>query len=466
MHCTMIYSAEIGVTSDSLGYMRIAEGVSGASPFFANGKVLSHWPPLYQLSLAAVSDLFEVSSLASAKILSIILAFFFILLFNILIKNWHKDFRSIFFANLFLIGSSAIGVFQLALSEGLFMCFLLLLLILIDKTSKPVHFLFIGALCGLMVLTRYAGLGIVAGLGLFLLWQFKSIKKIAFLGIGFLISISPWILFTQWYHGSVTSREASMHLPAVRHAKGLIGTFYRFINPSEILWVGLVSILLVTVLVWWHRRHIITNIMYKKITKHVYTWMAIVYFIFLLISISFFDFKTPLNVRMLFPVYLIGLLLVINLMKKKVFVELGIKTNMALALLAIAQVVSAAVHINDFVNYGEGFTSTEWRTSPTIAIADDFYARKVYSNAASVLQFYGVKKAIGIPAKVNPKTTEPLLDYKAKYAQMIIEVQQEEAVIILLTNKKWWYYLPSLEDLSLSLSESKKQMLKDGIIYY
>ncbi|MBT8327617.1 MAG: hypothetical protein KJP21_07825 [Bacteroidia bacterium] len=470
-HILLVLNSNLGITPDGISYLRIAESIVSAEPFYVDGSFISHWPPLYPLSIAFVISSLNVSALTAATIISSVTSFSFILFTNLIITRFLKSWVTILMFNIILFGGASMGVMQMGLSEPLFMCFLMitvLALINLDKISIW-NAIVLGVLCGLMVMTRFAAIGLVLGIGIYMLIQSSSIIKTVAMSVVFVLSLLPWYLFTQAQNQAPMDRETVFHLITLKHLKGLAGSFYRFINPTEIVVLGILTLIALGILIWNKRAQLMGSL--KKLFSESYSQLFILlmcsYLLFLFVSISFFDYKTPLNVRMLFPIYVLLLLTLFYIIRNIKALKVNWSMQLSLGIVVLVHLVSTTTYASDYINNGVGFTSEKWTNSETLLACKDFDQRTIYSNASNVLAFNNFKGVRFLPVKEDGGSTLVRKDYNENYERMIHEVIKGDGAIVIFDNKKWWPYLPSKEEISKSLENSSEVLiLNDGKIYY
>lgn len=471
-HLVLVLNSQLGITPDGISYLQIGASIANNDAFYVDNQFISHWPPLYPITLAIFTLLFKVGMLTSATILSVITSFFFVLLINIFIHKYLQSWQLILLFNCVLFGSASLHVMQLGLSEPLFMIALMLTLMLVYNTSIQFNgwqLAAIGLLCGIMVMIRFAGIGVVLGVGLFVLIKSKSLLKSTIMGLVFMLTLIPWFAFTKLQNQAPMDRDTVFHLITFKHLKGLAGSFYRFVNPSEMILFGLLSTIAIGLLLWSKKAQLKSALKkaWNSDISQLLILLACSYLFFLFISISLFDYKTPLNTRMLFPFYILVLLAIFYVLKELKLSKLSLPLQLSFVVIALSHLVSTSTYASNYIKNGVGFTSKAWTNSETLAKSEDFKNKKVYSNASNVLRFYEIGKPYYLPVKEDGGSTKIRTEYTEEYDKMIQEVINNEAVIVIFENKKWWPYLPSKDEIEQSLANSGEVVtLNDGKIYY
>ncbi|NTV84157.1 MAG: hypothetical protein HGA23_07650, partial [Bacteroidales bacterium] len=216
----------LGVTSDSISYIEVSRNIKTmAGVVNDNGKVIKHWPPLYPASLAATSVLTGLDSLEAGKYLNAVVIGLFFVVFNIILKSTVQDKLIIWLSNLLLLFSLPLTVFIMFWSEGLFLLLLLAFLSFFIKwiNLKYRYLLIVSAIfAGLMILTRYAGIGLIAGAIIFIVFFHKDKIRarisdlMVFTAFAGLI-LAPWLLYTRMAGDQEEIRSCVFHPVTLQH---------------------------------------------------------------------------------------------------------------------------------------------------------------------------------------------------------------------------------------------------------
>jgi hypothetical protein len=276
---------------------------------------------------------------------------------------------------------------------------------------------------------------------------------------------------------STTNREFAFHPVGLHHVKTLIITMYDFILPISISpWIKAihfgvaVALFLLGFAIIYRKTYSKQNATSMGIVlPALCVIFSVIYIVFLVISISFFDAHTPLDDRILLPAILAltiaGITLVWSLSEALTrrwiwhgFVVLALFSVSINAIPAIAR--SVDIHKN-----GSGYTSRYWNQSEIIAYLADFPdVRTIYSNGPDVIDFLTGKKAVMIPAKVSAGTRKVNEDYEEKLNQMISECREGKALIVYFKGITWRWYLPSIEEVESTGNVPVLSRMQDGVI--
>jgi hypothetical protein len=168
--CTIIcttgrYGA--GVTPDSVTYISVARSIAdgnGIADYFGNRAILK--PPLYPIILAAVSLVFRIDPLLSARFVNAILFGLIIWLSAVLFrKHLRSAFPFVELGTVYVLVSPAIVAVSLQVwSDALFVALVLLCLIFSDmyvEKRNAVSLVLLSSSVALASLTRYLGIALV-----------------------------------------------------------------------------------------------------------------------------------------------------------------------------------------------------------------------------------------------------------------------------------------------------------------
>lgn len=167
---------------------------------------------------------------------------------------------------------------------------------------------------------------------------------------------------------------------------------------------------------------------------------ALTYLGFLAVSISFVDANTPLDDRILSPVYIAAVVVAVWLAQ-----ELLEKTEMRpryTRLLAVVGLVAfLGVQLVQGVRLaaasyagGWGFSSRSWQASPTIDRVSSLPANiLIFSNAPELVYLHTSRDAQALPRRWAPMNRQPNPNYPAQMASVEHTLSREAAVVVLFT---------------------------------
>ena len=216
----------VAVVYDSAAYLGAAENIlagKGYTEPFQPGVAITHWPPLFPLSLALISWISGLSVLNAARFLNISLFAGMLFLIGLSLKKWTKSLAAALLGMFFLLcHRDMISLYASAYSEPLFHVLGILGLLLLAcyfSDSRKGWALFAGSVCiGLAFGARYMGgwLVITGWLMLLTLGQRGIREKMRSLAIFTVFSCLPIFLFfirNHFRRGQLTSRSLGFHPP-------------------------------------------------------------------------------------------------------------------------------------------------------------------------------------------------------------------------------------------------------------
>jgi hypothetical protein len=259
------------------------------------------------------------------------------------------------------------------------------------------------------------------------------------------------------YHfvlGTTMNRDIAFHLISVGHLQDAIGTIggWLFHQDASVVIKAMFAAIFLLAIIATLRRRPLAIVLGLFIAS-----FAMV----LILSISLVDFHTPMDDRILSPIFFAAVALIFSapVRDKKI----------ALSALAVAIIVciQGVPLIRDRYEQGSGYSTRFWRQSPTIAAArnlpSDIWA---YSNAADTLYLLtGRLLCIPVPAKTVASSLEPNPKYEHDLEDMRDQIQNHGAVLVYFDRyEKRWYY-PSAAELKKRLGLHRRAHFSDGDIW-
>jgi hypothetical protein len=192
----------------------------------------------------------------------------------------------------------------------------------------------------------------------------------------------------------------------------------------------------------------------------------VAYLLILVGTVMFLHRTTPLDNRLLSPLYLAGVIIATSLLA-----EAWGRTR-GRGLIPIAVVCVLVVGFSLFRFYGlirvlpedaKGFASNAWRQSETIAAVRDLPPLPLYSNEIQALYFLTGRTAIFVPTLINPATGQPRDDYATSLAEMRRMVAHGEAMLVLFASPEEILQDDAMSDLTLGLPLIAQQA--DGAVF-
>lgn len=457
-----------GLTTDSVTYADGAKSILDSASLDGIG---THYPPLYFLLIAALS-LFTSDVLLAMKSWQIVLMVFNFLLFNIVIWDFSKK-NIILTLTGVLIFITSLPVFlihSMAWSEATFSFLTLLGFYLLAKylagadSSKLSFLVSSGIAIGLAFITRYVGLTAIlsASIVLFIFSTRNIADRVRDAFIFWAFSLFPmilWVVHNIMSQGEVTSRDFVAHPIAKEKILAGISVIknWFFLDNIPSLFVATVLLVLSCLVIYFGKRANCPSGGAVKMMQVSFSFV-LVYIVFLLISISFFDAHTPLNDRILFPVYQMVLMGFIMLLAIFFQAEGSIKYAGFLILLlmvglAIGQEQKRVGFIQNININGIGFASRMWTESDVLHWLNQNNAKQpIYTNGPDAIGLYTDQKSIMLPRITNPIDRKPNENFEQEIGRMVDDLNNGDGgIIIVFYNIKWRWYLPSLKDLEENL---------------
>ena len=430
----------MGLVNDSVGYISGARNLvdgNGYSRLTGNGepRPITNYPPLYSIVLA-VPILIGIDSLAAAWWLNLVLFGVNSILVGWMVYQYSKSSLFGLFASvLFMLSIPFFTAHTFALSEPVFIFVYLLaiyLFILYLSNNKIIYLVLVGILSSLAVLTRYVGLSLfITFCGLLIVykvtWRERISANLIFLAAGVPLMIA-WMVRNFQVTGNAANRQFIFHpIPKDKLDEGLT-QFWGWLLPDKgnlverflpywgWVFAGCLIILLAFVMfaLW---------LAFKKssYTREVWftpalviSFQGLMFLVVLISSLLFVDASPPLDERIVIPFTLCVFLLVIGflamLWQQKAVVLKVISIVITIALLfsfsedTIGQVKALSED-------GQGFASSGWQESPTVALVDKYRDRTIYTNKPTALYILINKPAYILLSPTNPATGLPREDY-------------------------------------------------------
>ena len=490
----MLYATNwtIGVSPDSTIYIEVARNIiSGVGLNIAPGETLTHFPPLYPIFLA-IPGLIGFDPLDGVRWLHVFLyAANVLLVTTIIYRETNGSIMASVFGALFMISSlSMLDIHTMAWSEALFLLLTLAgFFVLAEYLADPENFallvissLFIGAAC----LTRYIGVSVVAAASLSVLFlrNGRISQKVKYASIYGAVSILPilfWLSRNRLITDKLTDRTAQYHpIDLNRIEQGITTIAEWFLLPENLssfarnISVIIFICLLVsgTFLFYVKRKRAVNSLSATKIFYFPIISIVLfgVYLLTLVISISFFDAHTPLDNRILSPLFPLGVItlfaLIFNAIDNFRMPRLYLLLVMLLAGLLAYQMKITLPYFRYAHENGRWYTGKQWQTSNIMKIVkslpDNIF---LYSNGDDAIELLTRKKAFRIPAVEAPGTVRKNRDFDADLQEMAEKLKSANGVLVYFNLIKWRWYLPTSEYLNENLPLQIIYQGSDGAIF-
>lgn len=453
----------VGLSPDSVTYVgaarNLAAGLGFTSPYGGpESPPITWYPPLYP-ALLAVGSKFGLDPLVGARWLQAAMFGLTILLLGLAAWKIAATTRWIAVAIvvLVLVSAAILPIYMMAWTEPLFLVLAFSALWVLAKyltVQKRVYLFVSGALLGLAWLTRYAGAAYVATgmLGLLILLKrpfWLRVRDVAYLGVLATLPMFAWFVRNEISADTSTGRQLEFHPIGVDQAWRLLNTVSSWIHvpisaPGSIKLAASVCVFIVVI-------HVATTLLnHSGISQRkgavmpadAYQFMRLlllsvaVYGILLAFSITFADPNTPLDNRILAPVYLVILLLLTYTLKdvwerdrfRKVW-RTGVFAVMAV--LVVVNVHKSRIFVFLAHQEGIGWSSVHWDRSElmaaTQALPDDAV---IYSNAPDGIYIVTGRSAFGLPKRPSAADPGEKAGYSDEYEAAVQELAHGTGVIV------------------------------------
>jgi hypothetical protein len=433
----------IATSSDSARYVRAARQLLGREeivvlPIEAPAQ-RAHYPPLYS-TLMAVLSIGGADPLTAARGLNaLLLAANAIFAAELVRRFTGSGAAAVFTAAVIAFSSGTLIVHTFALSEPLFIVFTLGALGLLASYARNPSWktLIAGAmLTSAAMLTRYAGLSLLlAGMTFILMLAAAPVRSriVAALAFAALAAAIPlaWTMYNAIALGSATNRVIAWHPVGFRHLIDVAQACWNWLGGDAPVYPALTFLAAACALAV-----VIAAFAVRNVLAIVLTLFIALTGMVLALSISLIDFHTPLDTRVLSPVYAAWVVLAGSVLAKTQAAGARIRipvTLIAAALFAWGGVRSFAT-VQQAYRDGAGYAHRRWRESPTLgalrAIPQDKW---IYTNAPGAVYLRcGRTIVITVPSPYSASSRLPNPDFDAEMERMRDDLHSGRAILVYL----------------------------------
>jgi hypothetical protein len=475
-----------GVSHDSTVYIDAAESLLAGTGFRARGRPLAAYPPGYPALLALSSTIGHGDVLEGARLLNAVLLGVSVILIGLPVSMCTRGslLATACAMLIFLSSPPVLYVYSMAWSEPPFIVFTLatvgLLSLHVVHPRRGV-LLSASASFGLALAMRYAGIALVPALIAAVLGVGgRSMKdKIRDAFVATLVGCAPlgaWLIRNLATAETATGRRFAIHPAGMDHVKALCSTLLTFVSPdsgsarAKILQLLLLTAGAAVFAAALHGRDQTRNGAARSCATFcsISLLFASTYVAALFICISFFSMSTPLDARILLPVFALLVAPVTSLAWSlpRAFDSRIVRWGVfsIASLLVIFNGERAVAEAVDLHANGRGYTSVKWRSSPSIrwvrALTSD---RKIFSNGPDVIRFLTGKEAAPIPTD-TARTGAPREGYEDELRSMCDACRHGDALVVYFEELVVWPY-PTRQQLTSKCDLPVLGELDDGTIY-
>jgi len=483
----------IGLSPDSAVYVGAArsllQGRGFSMPSDGGGFApIAHYPPLYSVSLAMLGVLGQDPLVAARWVNVLLLCASMFVIGLITFQATASLPLSLSAAALLVSAYPVMLIHTMAWSEPLFLFYQLagvFFLLRYFRQPEAIYLIAAAMTTGLGILSRYAGFAsVVAGLAAILWLDGKPPRRKFRAGVVFLIvSLTPisfWLVRNQWNTGSGTNRRLAFHILGFEHLNGAIGAvaswFSAFWEAPAEAQVLAASLGILAAFAWWRMGRDPEPAGSAELGRR--SWQVVclsaltivTYLCLLFVSISFLDYHTPLDSRILSPVYAMAVLTGISLasfvghqtQRKKL---LAASTGIAIFVIAL-QVPRTWIWSGFVRREGVGYNSRAWEQSALLnRLRAVDPAAKLFSNAPDLIYTLLGRSSGMIPNRVHPDTRAPNPEFDVQVTKMQEALRVHKGLLIIFDRVHWRWYLPTAKELESIIPLLAIARTDDGVIY-
>lgn len=482
----------IGLSPDSAFYIGAARNLLSGNGFGGpsySGEWIPavHYPPLFPTLLAGIG-IFGMDPIEGARWLNAVLFGSNIVLIGLCLYALIRSFfLSVAASFLMLISFPMVLVHSMAWSEPLLIFFGILgiyfLALYIEKANGLI-LLASSVAVGLAFLARYIGISLVAtGVAATLLltregWR----KRLIHTGIFCSISCAPmglWVARNLAIAGTATGRKTAFHPLNLGHLESLLETVSTWLFPVSDSplggWLSIPVLILLGFIALIATRQGQQDKRPDGIGRlpALLGFFTMSYGLLLAFSISFLDAQTPLDNRILSPVYVAAAFLFLCLLhillsrpKTKGTRILSLFAGAVLVLLSISQLGQSASWLERSYKHGVGYASREWNQSQLMKYVRTLDPNvPIFSNGPDIVHLLTGRPAYMIPRRIDPGTILPNDSYGDELAAMRNELQEKKGVVVYFYKISWRWYLASESETREKLNLNPIVRTEDGAVY-
>ena len=483
-------SRGIGILDDTIFYFSAAENFlagNGLSRLGGDGEYipLTHFPPLYSLFLATATTLSGFNIGLVARGLNLGLFGVNILMVGWLTKRLSNSWLAGSLASLWmLVAPVMILIHKDAMTEPFFITWMLLalwgLFKYLERPQLKNSFLTAVA-AGFMLGSRYAGQGILVGIALSILTlsnrPFRTRFGHAFLfGSISVLPIAVWTLRNYLLVGSFTNRTLNFHIIDRQMLVTGWYTLLEWIAPGAKLqsekWLGVVMVFILLMLgaFFMLRTFRKSPASDRSVLKEILSllFVGFGYVVSVLTSLTFFDASTPLDNRILSPLFILFVLVLFaGIWRSDIFHD-----HRLIRWLAVGMVILWAIFGMNFSKgilgkmrqEGSLFDSPHWQNSQLVDLLRQVPSDTiVYSNESLYLTYVLSRPVRQLPERNDPVKGVSRPDYLAQVAAMQDAFNDHHSLLVISHYRYSEEYYATLDEASSDLQICLE--IEEGIFY-
>lgn len=477
-----LYLLAAGHLREGYGLMMLT-GEGARTPF-------THYAPLYPITLATLTLVTGNSMYSDARIFNMwLIAATVVLMWLTIRRITQTRILPILGALLTVVAIDVLQIHVMVWSEPMFVfCSLLGLLLLGMYLETPRRSLLLAssAACATAFLSRYSGAALIlAAVWVLLRERGRPLPRrfadaLMFSAIT-IIGIVVWTIRNHVETGNLADRTLLFHPPKGSDWKIAFRTLATWTVPQGRVDWQLVAgaILTIAILLGAGVCEAIARSRLKRRgnnsvrpghgLRHALWWFAVIYLVFLILSISLFDAYTHMDGRILAPAHIAFIPAVIGsfatmyrakLSRRVAPVAVGL-----LVLLVIGQCVQATAWSTEAPDKYLDLTNRSWKNSDLIAFSAKVPKNaQIYSNGVALMYFRADRFAMPIPKLRNPGTLVDDPRFARRTELMRDSLSTGKAYIFYFKTLPQGY-LPPRKELQRQLNLKLIYTGKDGYVY-
>jgi len=468
----------VGVSPDSVAYMKAAAKLTEG---FDYTHIPRYWPPGYPLYLTAimlvVPEMTQAALYGQLLLFPVNTALIALVIWRATGENTlATQIAALVGALLFAIHPAVLLVHQYALSEALFVFFLLAGLLaclsLSERSGKAAVFFAALVVSGLPFV-RFAGMAFMPFFAAYVYFVVHAnsetmASRLRAALVFFLVSITPFCLYIALnlvFWGEPTNREFAYHPINAAHWSALWQVVREWFLSPGADHTNLIPLACAALLVVW----LIASRQTLEARRLLVAGLAlslIGYIVFLLVSISLVDAHVPLDRRILVPGFV--LVMIMSALAAHAFSgdrRLWPVIGLPLALLLAGYASNAAVHVSQTQAFGLGYNSRFAAESALLKLAAERGEQtRVYTNAGDYLFLHTGLESRALPKLYDVHTLERNDTFVVQMATVAEEIDTGVAVIVWFSGFDYRQYYPAPPLLEEQFGLRSKDGL-DGRLY-
>jgi hypothetical protein len=461
-----------GIYYDSLEYVAAAKnfiaGLGLVRTTCNSIEPMTRYPPLYSLTLSLFG--FLGSDLVSgARFLDIVcMAGSVVMTGLITLRITKNHFFSLLAAFIISMSPVIIQSFSWIMSEPLFILLMLTCIYLFDQylnTSAFKYLMLAAIFASLAVVTRFVGMALIISCILVLVYHLKNKSKVAdywsykplvIFSVISLLPLAVWLLRSRILSGSATNRSIGWYLASPERLVPLAYIAKWFIPwEGNLSWNWKAAAILIVLSLSFvalfaglikliRNSSLLTNLIMN----------IVVYLGLVLLLMAVADPLTPLDNRLLLPVYVMTGILIISgisyIWNSSHWMYKLTAVLMTIYIVAFQLHQSVGI-INTLRIDGQFYASSIWRNSDVTSALSTIEYDKIYTNDMTAV-FFGVGR---------PSCIIPLENDTSGLVRFIADIEADPKVVIAIYNRTMSGFTPPG-----SFNEGLDELvLSDGIIY-